>query len=88
MNNEILEKANQIKEKIKFLETQIEKCENTLNENTYERDFYFSYFNQNNLGENKTEIKAPKQLFKTFAKMIVSDYQKELIDLKQEFEDL
>lgn len=75
------ERAILISQQIKRIEGNIKRAEYTQNESVVTRSTYLN-------GNGFEAIEIPESLFRIIGKLIISEYQQELMKLKNEFETL
>lgn len=81
MTQENLKKAILISERIQNIKKNIKQAEYTQNESVVVRETYLS-------GNGFDTIIIPDSLFRIIGKLIISEYQHELINLENQFEAL
>lgn len=81
MTHEKLERANLISREIRNIESNIKRAEYTQDESVVTRSTYLN-------GNGFEAIEIPASLFRIVGKLIISEYQQTLIELKKEFENL
>lgn len=82
MKIENLNKANQLKSDIEFIEHNIKKLKYIQSTNVVERESYLTF---NGISEN---ITIPEEFFKKIGKTILNDYNKKLKAKQLEFNNL